>query len=860
MVSRTTDPPLPFCVSGRRVEHPSVTAAAAAARAAADHAARVAADALAAQQAALRAGLPRFAQAVETLEEQLQHIDILKRAHGLIGKAHGGLGTLPAAERVEMLEFLVHRGRQEGKGESLDQIIEQVLWEMRRNGEVAAVHRAADAERDAAAVEARRAIPPRAAWRGSGVDVLGGRRTPARDLASDATNRTGTTERSSPEPTTKRALAGTRSLPASPQQRKDRGRSDRLDAKERDLLLSVINKWRRPSSSVHAHSTPSSPGRDRDRARTSRTPTKSPSLAAKDPSLSPKEQAAVDKVLRLWKKPTTVAPSITTSRHDSDASMPHSRLVSIGPSRVMSRSPSCGEPHTTDYAALMQSAHALLQPVALAKTASASGYLIPAAPPSPSGSSPILAVAASKALALDSEPAVTLHVPTVSARASRSASRDLPALRITDEGDDEPGKGTGSSAAALSAIQNWKSRIKQMKKAGLGNPTSLEASPTSAKTLVNPTPPRTPKSPRPSSTAPSTPVKGVDRDATNFRARAVPASSLVPKFHQMMQADRARRERHHQEYVAMLQTQLTPFKFEYSEMLKKRREECKASQQELDAKLAREQAKLDRADSPSLRRQQHVARDLSNRAAAARPPRRAPSPPPDVRECTFHPITNPTVPDFSRAQEEHAAALAARKAAIRARLAARHVTTPFPGVEAHQRLLEDRKRKTLAKVRAALSPTPVKRTPAAPATPPPPEPKPTRSSTLKVQARIRAQEERERREREEREERGVRMARRAAVQRQVQAALEEEARMKEAKGEMRTGAGSPSSEGEDRYRQFLEDMEMRVMARPFAFQKADLESRAKKLVHESVGSIMAKHGVNVNTLKPMDPARETMAT
>ncbi|KAJ3351682.1 hypothetical protein GGF32_004111 [Allomyces javanicus] len=835
----TTDPPLPFCVSGRRVEHPSVTAAAAAARAAADHAARVAADALAAQQAALRAGLPRFAQAVETLDEQLQHIDVLKRAHGLIGKAHGGFGALPAAERVEMLEFLVYRGRQEGRGESLDQIIEQVLWEMRRD--------------EAAAAAGRRALPPRAAWRGSGVDLQGGRRTPARDLASDATSRTGATKRSSTEPTTKRVPAGTRSLPTSPQQRKDRARSDRLDAKETDFLLNVINKWRR-SSSVHPHSTPSSP--DRDRARTSRTPTKS-TLATKDPPLSPKEQAAVDKVLRIWKKPT--APSITTSRHDSDASLPHSRLVSIGPSRAMSRSPSRGEPLATDYAALMQSAHALLQPAALVKTASASGYLIPAAPPSPSGSNSILAAAASIALALDHNepPAVTLHVPTVSARVNRSVSRDLPALRITDESD-EPAK--GSSAAALSAIQQWKSRIKQMKKTGLGEPTSSEASPTSARTLVNPASPRTPKSPRPSSTVPSTPVKGVDRDATNFRARAVPASSLVPKFHQMMQADRDRRERHHQEYVALLQTQLTPFKFEYSETLKKRREENKASQQELEAKLAREQAKLDRADSPALRRQQQQdARDLSHRAAAARPPRRTSSPPPDVRECTFHPHTNATIPDFSRAQEEHAAALAARKAAIRARLASRHITTPFPGVEAHQRLLEDRKRKALAKVHAALSPQPVKRTPVAPATPPP-EPKPTRSSTLKVQARIRAQEERERREKEEREERGMRAARRAAVQRQVQAALEEEARMKEAKGEPRTGGGSPSGEGEDRYRQFLEDMEMRVMARPFAFQKADLESRAKKLVHESVGSIMAKHGVDVNTLRPMDPAREKELT
>ncbi|KNE69545.1 hypothetical protein AMAG_14107 [Allomyces macrogynus ATCC 38327] len=851
----TTDPPLPFCVSGRRVEHPSVTAAAAAARAAADHAARVAADALAAQQAALRAGLPRFAQAVETLDEQLQHIDVLKRAHGLIGKAHGGFGALPAAERVEMLEFLVHRGRQEGKGESLDQIIEQVLWEMRRDGEAATVHRAADAEREAA-IASRRALPPRAAWRGSGVDVLCGQRTPARDLASDATSRTCTTKRSSTEPAAKRAPAGTRSLPTSPQQLKDRARSDRLGPKETELLLNVISKWRRPSP-AHPHSTPSSP--NRDGARTSRTPTKSLPLAAKDPSLSPKEQAAVDKVLRLWKKPTT--PSITMSRHDSDASLPHSRLVSIGPSRAISRSPSRGEPLTTDYAALMQSAHALLQPAALAKTASASGYLIPAAPPSPSGSSPVLAAAASKALALDynEPPAVTLHVPTVSARVSRSVSRDLPALRITDEGDDEQqGKGKGSSAAALSAIQQWKSRLKQMKKTGLGEPTAAaEASPTSARTLVNPASPRTLKSPRPSS---ATPTKGVDRDATNFRARAVPASSLVPKFHQMMQADRDRRDRHHQEYVAMLQTQLTPFKFEYSETLKKRREESKASQQELEAKLAREQAKLDRADAPSHRRQQQQdARDLSHRAAAARPSRRAPSPPPDVPECTFHPHTNSTIPDFSRAQEEHAAQLAARKAAIRARLASRHITTPFPGVEAHQRLLEDRKRKTLAKVRAALSPQPVKRSPVASGSPPP-EPKPTRSSTLKVQARIRAQEERDRREKEEREERGVRAARRAAVQRQVQAALEEEARMKEAKGETRVGGGSPSSKGEERYRQFLEDMEMRVMARPFAFQKADLESRAKKLVHESVGSIMAKHGVDVNTLKPLDPARETVAT
>ncbi|KNE68349.1 hypothetical protein AMAG_13007 [Allomyces macrogynus ATCC 38327] len=511
--------------------------------------------------------------------------------HGLIGKAHGGLGTLPVAERVEMLEFLVNRRRLEGKGESLDQIIEQVLWEMRRDGEVGTVHRAADAERDAATVAMRRAPPPlRNAWRGPGVNLPGGGR---KSLASDATSRTGATKRSSTKPATKRAPAGTRSLPASPQQRKDRGRPDRPDVKETDLLLNVINKWRRPTS-VHPHSTPSSPdrNRDRDRARTSRTPTKPQSLA-KSPSLSPKEQAAVDRVLRLWKIPTVaVPPSITTSRHDSDASLPHSRLVSIGPSRAVSRSPSSrAEPPATDYAALMQSAHALQQPAALAKMASASGYLIPAAPPSP--------------------PAVTLHVPTVSTRMSRSVSRDLPALRITDEGGDEQGKGKGSSAAALSAIQQWKSRIKQMKKVGLGEPADVGQ---------NPRKPGLAKDAKVAAYVVGDAVeacqeRGSRRDelsrtcGSGVRRRRL---SLVPKFHPMMQADRDRRERHHQEYVAMLQTQLTPFKFEYSETLNKR--------------------------------------------------------------------------------EKHAVVLVARKAAIRARLAARNTTTPFPGLEAHQRLLEDRKR------------------------------------------------------------------------------------------------------------------------------------------------------------------------
>ncbi|ORZ32073.1 hypothetical protein BCR44DRAFT_363811 [Catenaria anguillulae PL171] len=218
---------------------------------------------------------------------------------------------------------------------------------------------------------------------------------------------------------------------------------------------------------------------------------------------------------------------------------------------------------------------------------------------------------------------------------------------------------------------------------------------------------------------------------------------------------------------------------------------------------------------------------------------------------TFRPRINPTIPDFA-ASHMHFSCLLARSRKSHAPPTLR----PFRGVELRQRVFEERKKRTLARVMHELNKD-VRASPrvgkawsdAAKEREVGPTPKTTRATELTLAARRAKEEARAKRAEDERLAQAHRAAKEAAMAAVIREAMDSSAHKRMIKGAA-TGKQQDHEQGVRARRQmaratreyatFLEAMEARLSARPLTLEQVggtegpSLREQAKRVAEESM--------------------------
>ncbi|KAI9217806.1 hypothetical protein BC828DRAFT_390229 [Blastocladiella britannica] len=382
------------------------------------------------------------------------------------------------------------------------------------------------------------------------------------------------------------------------------------------------------------------------------------------------------------------------------------------------------------------------------------------------------------------------------------------------------------------------------------------------------------QSPRSATAGSSDRDDGAETPTPRFVAKPVPASTLVPKYHEIMRKGEQRRKERQAELALKLQTSLLPFKFEYSNSLKARREQQQSTPPELSRSPTTRTGSLSTSPRSLAPRRQRANSNVVPRAAGAAMvgrvvPRQHRTRPPIPRsdsptaEHTFQPAINPTVPDFSAAHEKFAEQLARRRQSERGGSSSRSPASDqkgFAGIERHQQQMDERKRNTIARVLEMEKAAPVRAKPPPPFSPllmaadgstedasDPPPPRSTRAADLKRIAREAVERARVEAEAVEKEQQAARERRAAALRQVIRAAMVQEEQRQSFKSRVRMRdvveeAGSSRkamASSTKQYQSFLQEMEARLDARGLSFQgSSEVRRQAEAAVERRVSAVL----------------------
>ncbi|KAI9188907.1 hypothetical protein H9P43_000329 [Blastocladiella emersonii ATCC 22665] len=761
-----------------------------------------------AAEAAIREDMPRLAAVLDESNSFLHHLDVLKEANQLLCKnlevpLNKHLGTarnvpkqrlhLPRGDQIDLLEDLVRRGREYGDGRGLDSLIEEALEEARQHTEYILRPMTTRATTAARSSRARSASP--AKERRSETPASPTRRTADRTVCRSSDTLQSSRTRQSAGTRTPHTSSPAHSVPPS-------------------RTLSRCTSHQSSQSGDGGHRS------HRSSSHTLKTMTNETERALASLSEFKRRIKSMRKEgLAISTAPPKPNPAPATSRS-------HPRLTPTTAISPPSRSSSLND-----------------QQIDATGRASTGSLLTTTSPPALGLGmrTARTAWATSSASALDDHRAnLPSHELLLSASGGPRRMSPSPSIVVSDCDSSSTASlanVTGTTMAGLlgSAGSSRAVSISSVQQMSSGKESPRAAGPSSESVAAVEDPP--------------SPTKRHQR----FVAKPVPASTLMPRYHQLMRQGEQRRKERQKQYKELLETSLTPFKFEYSRSLQERREATRARIEAEKGKSAPKKPRA-RARPQSAPPMEGHVRPAASKRKNVIPRSNEPGP-----DHTFRPRINPAVPDFAAAQEDFAERLARRRQ--RARVTDHVIRVrPFEGVEAHQRELEQRKRRTLERVQAELdrgsSPPPL---PLLPSGSPrrPVSPRSTRAADLKHQAQTellaRRQAEAEREEAAAR----ARAEKDAQLRKVVRDAMVAEEQARHARAEQQRGqpvarnARKALAETTQEYAGFLETMERRLQARPLSFQtRLDTKGEAQRAVDARLEELLAQNALDRGELVP----------